>query len=118
MSYFDRNSHLQDNDINGLKTISPKHMSYVGFKFDDDPIMCKTLRKQYIRHVNKWLESPLYSNDIEKKEETELLKNQTVAKRFFDEIVEAIEREEFEIIDYKQFKEDVICFLYTLSELR
>lgn len=50
--------------------------------------------------------------------ENDPVTNQTMGKAMYNEITKAIYDSGFEIDDSKQFKEDFIHFIYTLSELK
>ena len=129
-SYFHTYETKYDDDIAGLTTISNHHKRYISEMFTDDPIICKVQRKQYINSVNNWLLSPLYKCDEyddcdddyddehdENKECENNITNQTVGKKMYDEILNTLHKSGFEINDHKQFKEDLIHFIYTLSEI-
>jgi ABC-type Zn2+ transport system substrate-binding protein/surface adhesin len=55
-------------------------------------------------------------NDNEKND-TDYITNQTVGKKMYDEILNIVNSCDFEIDDHKQFKEDLIHFIYTLSNI-
>lgn len=140
MSYFKRNNEtIYGDEIDGLTTLSTKHKPYYEEPYADDPIYYKTQRSNYINNVNEWLDEPLdsqkeydkrynlvtrdeYSKNIvhesfQKTGINDSIKNKTVVKEMFDKMNIIIQQSGFEINDNKQFKEDFIHFMYTLSKL-
>ena len=146
-SYFHTFKTIYGDDVDGLLTVSGLHKRYVCEKFLDDPIMSRIQRSKYINSVNDWLTSPLYyeqeddcdeeysdgtdceceyydvyddEDDCDDNDdgESEPITNQTIGKAMYDEIVATIYSSGFEIDDSKQFKEDFIHFIYTLSDVQ
>tara|TARA_Y100000780_G_scaffold220301_1_gene227531 strand:+ start:2528 stop:2875 length:348 start_codon:yes stop_codon:yes gene_type:complete len=115
MSFFDhpKTTHYGD-DLDNLKTLSRKHMPYYSEDYDDNMLYYKTQRSKYVRDINRWLSKPLYEND---NHNDVTITNAGVIKKMFNDINDAIEKNGFIIHDNKQFKEDFIHFMYTLSKL-
>jgi len=88
-------------------------MTYFDESYKDDTLYHKIQRSRYVRHVNEWLSKPFYNNSLS----DEPITNGTMAKRFFDELNDSIQSSGFMINDNKQFKEDFIHIMYTLSKL-
>lgn len=181
-------------DIDGLTTISDKHLHYTPQSYVDDPIVSRIQRSSYVNNVNGWLEMPLYpkpqygeenenrydedrydhcvdgeydkdnngsddddeytqyakyeecmlrmsedgesgeasedgeaGEDGEDGEKENLAKNEepkhmptkrSVVKKMHDLANEILSTNGFEVDDCKQFKEDFIHFIYTLSSLK
>lgn len=140
MSYFKRNNEtIYGDEIDGLTTLSIKHKPYYEEPYSDDPIYYKAQRRNYIENVNEWLDEPLdrqteydkrynlvtkdeYCKNIiyETNQKTiinDAVKHKRIIKQMFDRMNTIIQQSGFEINDNKQFKEDFIHFMYTLSKL-
>lgn len=130
-SYFYKYKTHNGDDIDGLNTLSGNHKKYISDKYLEDHILSRIERTKYVDHVNTWLNSPLCDDngneynineydDVQRQETGEVrhaLTNQSIAKCMYDDVVNIINSSGFEIDDNKQFKEDFIHFIYTLSDI-
>ena len=109
--------------INSCDTTKP-HLDYVPPSYMNGSLMAKTRRLRYCEEIDEWLNSPLIDSEYwvrlerEQREynEDEELMVKNVCFTMFNELVEAVIESGFEISDIKQFKEDFIHYMYTLSE--
>lgn len=109
--------------INSCDTTKP-HLDYVPPSYMNGSLMAKTRRLRYCEEIDEWLNTPLIDSEywirIEREQqeynEDEELMIKNVCFTMFNELVEAVIESGFEISDIKQFKEDFIHYMYTLSE--
>lgn len=70
-------------------------------------------REHYVDEINTWLNS--YTRELNKPMDS--VQNKDICRTFYNELVELIYKEGFQIRDEYQFKEDVIHYLYSLADL-
>lgn len=132
MSFFTRQDEsIHGDDIENLATISNNHTHFVEYPENNKNIYGNSKRKEYIKEVNKWLDQPdlyylsrrQYCNQEKRKNEsynTEIdntIYHSTILLSMYKEILEVIEKHNCELYNTKQFKEDFIHFMYTVSKL-
>jgi len=84
-----------------------KYFEIVEQVYTDDSIEMKTKRDMYCHEINSWLNT----KHCENKNET----NGYVCEKMFNDILEIIDQGGFKIHDLNQFKEDLIHYMYILS---
>jgi hypothetical protein len=105
-------------------TYSKPHLTYIGPIDDEDNLLLRCHRKNYVREINKWLNNNLINSDYYKIEDNKQfvknnnLKIKDVCKVIYDDILKVVEESGFEIFDLNQFKEDLIHYIYILSDTR
>jgi hypothetical protein len=128
MSFFRRqNDTIYGDEVDGLTTISKNHLPYVEEPYREDPLYFKSLRSTYVNKINNWLDKTdkdynrtrrIDERNLELIDKTDFeIKHVTIIKKMFDELNSIISRSGFEIDDNKQFKEDFIHLIYTVSKL-
>jgi hypothetical protein len=112
-------SYFED-DKNNIKNITilthKKHKEYVPpyYEKDQDTTSSEILsRQRYVDEINKWLNEYMREMNCP----IDSIQNKNVCKRIYDELIELIYKEGFELKDKNQFKEDLIHYLYSLSDL-
>jgi len=107
-------------EITRLETFS-NHLDYQPECFDDEPVYSIGKRSVYKRRVNEWLNKPtnMYIEDQFEFQDklSSVLKQAHYVKKMLDELSTIIEDADLQVYDYKQFKEDFIHYIYTLSKL-
>jgi len=106
---------LYSPSFTGLRTISKHHMPYHPECYVNDDIYTMSQRSKYVRNVNEWLEKP--TNTFADQDDPNLYQNAHYVKSMFDELLNIIDSSNMKIYDHKQFKEDFIHYIYTLSSL-
>jgi hypothetical protein len=109
---------------------SKPHLSYIEPTSKEDDLITKCNRNNYVREINKWLNNNLIHYEYYKKqdninndediinEENYTLKVKDICKEIYHDILEVVQESGFEINDLNQFKEDLIYYIYILSDIR
>lgn len=131
MSFFTRKDEsIHGDDIENLAIISNDHKHFVEYPENKKNIYGFSKRKEYLKHVNDWLDQPdlYYLSRLQEKRKNEgfntddinednIIHHSTVLFSMYKEILDVIEKHNCEIYNTKQFKEDFIHYIYTVSKL-